>query len=276
MADPTLPQEMRDHIEALGWPEHHARWHYEQRHDFWHHLAAQGDADSIDIVADADARRWGRAPFQEGAPGHGTEFLGMHRAMLQLLLEAFPQHADYLKGWATPPQDPSDTEDPVPDGAAFDPDKAEGVVVLETRQRDFPVEDDFALFLETSIRPTPEDPTFRIADGRTNLHNWLHNRWSDDGSPVNIGDPWLNLGNARFWRLHGWIDRLWTDYREAWGLSDDDPGYRALIDHHREMMAHPHGHHHDMAARLGPAGKEDRPVPPSGPSAMSRFFARER
>lgn len=37
--EPTLPQDMQDHIRALGWPEHHARWHYEQRYDFWHHLA---------------------------------------------------------------------------------------------------------------------------------------------------------------------------------------------------------------------------------------------
>ncbi|HEX2764498.1 MAG TPA: hypothetical protein VHM92_11750 [Allosphingosinicella sp.] len=274
MADPRLPSEIDEYMIARGWPAHHARWHYEQRHDFWRHRAAQGDENAAAIVAEAEAKGWGRGETQEGAAGHGLQFLSMHRAMLELLLEAFPQHADFFEGWPTPPRDPADPDDPVPDGAEFPADKAEGVRLVETGQRDFPDEDGYALFLETNIEPRPDDPTYRVPDGRRNLHNWLHNRWSDDESPVDIGDPERNLFNARFWRLHGWIDRLWTGYRSAWGLADDDPGYRARIDHHRHMMAHPH--HHGMAEWSKRAGRAEAEAGAAEamapPGAMRHFF----
>lgn len=273
MADAEIPGEMQAYMRARDWPAHHARWHFEQRHDFWHHLADNGNPDAAAIVAEATAKGWGRSPTQEGAPGHGLEFLAMHRAMFELLSEEFPGHDHYLKGWTTPPQDPADPDDPVPSGAPFDADKAAGVVVVETRFEDFPVEDEYALFLETSIRPTPTDPTYRIPDGRTNLHNWLHNRWADPASPVDLGNPEVNIFNARFWRLHGWIERLWTEYRAAWHLSDEDPAYRSPIDHHKGMMRDP-GHHRGHGELIG--GTDTlRPVTPA-PSAMSRFFAGER
>lgn len=273
MADPRIPADMEAYMRERGWPRHHAQWHYEQRHDFWHHLAAGGNPDAAAIVAKGEDNGWGRSPTQEGAPGHGVEFLSMHRAMFELLRDDFPQHASYLTGWTTPPQDPADPDDPVPGGAPFDADKAAGVVVVETGFADFPSEDDYALFLETNVRPTPTDPTYRIADGRANLHNWLHNRWADADSPVDLGNPERNIFNARFWRLHGWIERLWTAYRGHWNLADDDPGYRRPIDRHKEMMRHP-GHHHDHLLL-------DREVPgvlkgSGGRPAFSRFFADER
>jgi hypothetical protein len=272
MADPEIPSEMQDYMRERGWPEHHAQWHYEQRHDYWHHLAANGNPNAAAIVAEGEANGWGRSPTQEGAPGHGVEFLSMHRAMFELLYEQFPQHSDYLRGWTTPPQDPADPDDPVPNGAPFDPDKAAGVIVVETRFADFPIEDDYALFLETSIRPTATDPTYRIPDNRTNLHNWLHNRWADGNSPVDLGNPRVNIFNARFWRLHGWIERLWSAYRADWNLSDDDPAHRGPIDHHKEMMRHLGHHHHSVELRRGTdtlrAGTPTR-------SALSGFFEDE-
>ena len=238
MTDPRLPAEMDAYMEAAGWGEHHDQWHYEQRYDYWRHRAAQGDAGAAEVVAYGDERGWGRAPHQEGAAGHGLHFLAMHRAMFQLLAEAFPQHGAYLAGWSSPPQDPRDPDDPVADGSAFPREKAEGVRMVESRAADFPDEDGFALFLETSIRPTPRDPTARTPDQRTGLHNWFHGRWTDATSPVNLGDPTVNLFNARFWRLHGWIDRVWSGYRRTHGLRDDEPGHVARIREYRHMMEH--------------------------------------
>lgn len=245
MSDPRLPSEMDDYMRSLGWGEHHDQWHYEQRYDFWRHLAARGDAGAAQVVAYGDAKGWKRAAHQEGAPGHGLHFLAMHRAMFQLLAERFPQHRPYLAGWPTPPQDPADRDDPVPGGVPFAPEKAQGIVVVETQPSRFATDDDFALFLETDLRPTPTDPTNRTPDRQTGLHNWLHNRWTDPDSPVNLGDPTVNIFNARFWRLHGWIDRMWSAYRTARGASDDEPRYRELLDSYRHMMAH--GGHHGMA-----------------------------
>ena len=260
MSDPRLPPEMDAYMQGAGWGEHHDQWHYEQRYDFWRHRAAQGDAGAAEVVAYGDAKGWGRGPHQEGAPGHGVHFLAMHRAMFELLAETFPQHRTYLEGWRTPPQAPADAEDPVADGAAFAAEKAEGVVMVDTRQAEFIEEDGFALFLETNIRPTPADPTARTPDLRTGLHNWLHNRWTDPDSPVNLGDPTVNIFNARFWRLHGWIDRLWSEYRRTHGLSHSEPVHAARIREYRHMMEH--GGHGFLERRL-----------PARPERLKRLFA---
>ena len=163
--------------------------------------------------------------------------------------------------WPTPPQDPNAPDDIVVSGEPFPLPKSEGVIIVETRHDDFADEDGFALFLETNIRPTPTNPAERTPDARTALHNFLHNRWSDGTSPVNLGDPKVNLMNARFWRLHGWIDRLWTRFRQYHHLSDTEPTYVALIASYRHMMEH--GGHHVMS---------EKTIPPR-PERLTRVFA---
>src|SRR3712207_1395515 len=123
MADPRMPDVMSDWMRERGWSAHHEQWHVEGRWDYWHALAEQGNTGAQEIVAYAQDQGWTRAAIQEGASGNGLEFLGMHRAMIELLREAFSQHASLLEGWPTPPQDPNAPDDPVPGGAPFDPAK---------------------------------------------------------------------------------------------------------------------------------------------------------
>jgi len=252
MADPAIPSEWADYMRQLDWPEHHERWHYEQRYDWWRHRAAHHPqapvrAAAQQMVAYGDSKNWTSGAHAEGAPGHGLHFLAMHRAMIALVAARFPQHAHLLAGWKTPPLDPKDPDNPVAGEVAFDANKALGIQVVETGQAGFASEDEFALFLETSIRPTASDPTNLSTDPRTGLHNYLHNRWADGTSPLNLGDPRTNLFNARFWRLHGWIDNLWTAYRKTHGLPDDEPAHVELLEQYRHMMEH--GGHHHLAAK---------------------------
>lgn len=240
MADPRMPDDAGEWMRTLGWPAHHEQWHVESRWDYWRARAAQGDVRAQEIVDYAAEQGWSRAAIQEGATGHGLEFLAMHRAMLQLVGETFPQHASLLEGWPTPPRDSNAPDEEVPGGVAFLPAMAEA----------------------TALRPTPADPLTRSSDPRTGIHNWLHNRWTDPASDVNLGDPTKNLFNARFWRLHGWIDRQWSRFRSAKGLSDEDPGYLALLEGYRAMMSHPHGHGHGFVLKR--TGKR--------PAALERFF----
>ncbi len=232
-------------MRSLGWGEHHDQWHYEQRYDFWRHLAARGDAGAAQVVAYGDAKGWKRAAHQEGAPGHGLHFLAMHRAMFQLLAERFPQHRPYLAGWPTPPQDPADRDDPVPGGVPFAPEKAQGIVVVETQPSRSPR---MTTSPSSSKRISGRPPPIRRTGpriGKPACTTGSTNRWTDPDSPVNLGDPTVNIFNARFWRLHGWIDRMWSAYRTARGASDDEPRYRELLESYRHMMAH--GGHHGMA-----------------------------
>ncbi len=257
---------MAQWMRARDWSSHHEQWHVESSLDYWSARAAQGNRAAQEIVDYARQKGWSRAPRQEGAAGNGLEFLGMHRAMLELLAEAFPQHCAYLKGWVTPPQDPNAPDDVVPNGAPFELAKAEAVEIIEHQPKTLNGEDNFGAFVETSLRPTSANPLARSPDPRTGIHNWLHNRWTDVESDVNLGDPTKNIFNARFWRLHGWIDTQWSRFRAATGLSDTDAAYKALIGRHRAMMSpvHPHAHR-PQAFSLERTGRR--------PAALERFFA---
>jgi hypothetical protein len=247
MADAAMPQEMLDWMEARNWGNHHVEWHFTRRWDFWHALAPT-DPGIQQMVDEAIGNGWTRASLQEGDVGGGIDFLMMHRAMFILLLKNFPHHSHFLRGWTTPPTDPADANDPVPSGAAFDANRVLAIAELETPTVAlFPNEDAWGLFLETNIRPLPGNPTNRSTDLRTGIHNYMHNRWSDSTSAVNLGDPQVNIFNQRFWRLHGWIDYQWWRFRTARVLSDTDPQYRQSLQHYLTMMDST-GHHPHRAA----------------------------
>lgn len=262
MPDEPMPQEMIQWMRARNWGPHHDEWHYCRRFDYWPALAAQGNAGAADRVAYAQQQGWQRIDPQEGAAGAGLVFLAMHRAMLTLLAREFPQHFHFLRGWPTPPLDPSDVEDPVIGGAAFDDARRLGIQRAQTQPDSFASEDEFGTFVETNLAPVSGDPLARHADQQRGAHNYLHNRWTDTTSAINLGDPRVNFENARFWKLHGWIDHQWWRFRRARQLSDTDPAYRALIDSHLQMMDNPHAHHHSAPHVAVPR-----------PAAFSRSFA---
>jgi hypothetical protein len=194
------------------------------------------------------------------------DFLVMHRAMFHLLLEDLPELQHYLRGWHTPPTDPHSADDPVPSGAPFPAAWSEGIRLIESDFTAFADDDAFGLFLETDIVPIPGNPTNRDPDQRRAVHNKMHNRWSIEGSPINLGDPKVNLFNARFWRLHGWIDHQWWRFRRARGLSDEDPEYQRQLAEYRRMMSG-HGHDHHLMRERAAAADVARPA------GFSRFFA---
>ena len=220
-ADPLLmPQPLVDFMQGHGWGQMHLEWHTERRWDLLPPTA----------VAYAQRQGWHRAERQEGDPGNGVEFLAMHRAMLQLLVEHDPAAASYLAGWQTPPTDPHDRADPLPGGQmdAFDPDMLAALDRLEHHLDSFDSEDALGLYIETSMG---------AKDRTAGVHNYLHNRFQDPSSPIDVGNPAVNLMNQRFWRLHGWIDHLWAAYRAQAHLDDHDPKYVQLMQRSRDGMA---------------------------------------
>lgn len=259
MADLKMPAETVAWMEYRVWGPHHHQWHFERRWDWYQARAARGDAGFPEAVADAASRGYKKANTQEGQPGNGEDFLFMHRAMLQLLAANFPGVFHFLRGWATPPQDGQDVDDPVPaDPPAptpnlakgpFHPKMSEAIKRIEARDREFATEDEFGLFIQTFMRPVRGDPFARSADEATGIHNYLHNRFSDGDSPINLGDPNVNIFNERFWRLHGWIDHQWWLFRRHKALDDNDPAYAAKLKRYRDMMDGG-GHHHMAEAAL--------------------------
>lgn len=234
MAEVAMPQEMIDWMRQRNWGEHHLQWHVERN---WGLLPA-------DAQAQFAARGWKRYQVQEGEESNGVEFLAMHRAMIGKLISVFPQHKALFAGWSEPPTDPADAADPLPGGVTT-PFPAERLATLaRVRQQltSFDGEDEFGRYLETQLRPFPNQPRRRSADPATGIHNFLHNRFSDEGSAIDMGDPAVNIENQRFWKLHGWIDVVWTNYRRAVGLSDTDSRYLqmlAVAGAHLDHVVHP-------------------------------------
>ncbi|MEM7394730.1 MAG: hypothetical protein AAF492_20545, partial [Verrucomicrobiota bacterium] len=147
------------------------------------------------------------------------------------LVKKFPQHAALFDGWSRVPTEPDDPNNPVPiNNPTQPPEKlAEAYVNASNRLQDdpgdFDSEDHFGLFVQTADKPTPGNPVATSDEEGAGLHNTMHNRFGRNGSPVHMGRPEVNIENQMFWRLHGWIDSVWSGYRAHHGLSDDDPDY---------------------------------------------------
>lgn len=193
-------------MQGHGWGAMHLEWHTVRRWDLLPETAK----------AYAERQGWARAAHQEGEAGNGLEFLAMHREMLQLLVAQDAAARPFFVGWTAPPTDPRDAGDPVPSGAAFSADMLAALDRVQHHLDSFASEDELGLYLETAMKST---------DRTAGLHNYLHNRFQDPKSPIDMGNPSVNLLNPQFWRLHGWIDRVWADYRAHAKLRDDDPAY---------------------------------------------------
>ena len=254
--DPNqMPQDIVAFEDAGGWGNHHLEWHTERQ---WDLLNASD-------LAWAKKQGWKRADIQEGAAGNGFEFLIMHRAMLTILRGKFPQEVRYFTGWATPPTDPKSKSFPLPGGAKtpFDKNMLAAIAKLQNHLDQFASEDDFGLYLETSLRPVAGKPDAQSSDPTTGIHNYIHNRFSDSNSPIDMGDPSKNLANKVFWDLHGWIDARWTAYRAQHNLSDDDPTFQAALKNAIDMFS--------SNMKLG--GSEGGDGPP--PDSLTKFFEQE-
>jgi len=230
MADIKMPTAVVTWVRNKNWGDHHVQWHLTR---IW------------DIVPQrtrnwAISQGWSKAPVQEGEKGNGLEFLAMHRAMVQILKTEFPAHASLFDGWVEPPTNPNDPDDPLPNGnqTLFDSDMGQAVYRLKNDLASFSSDDELGLFIETSLRPTSANPQNRSSDSASGIHNYLHGRWQDRNSPINLGDPTVNIENQRFWALHGWLESVWDNFRNLKGFSDSDPVYLAALEEGKRHMGH--------------------------------------
>lgn len=251
MADPQMPPFMTTWMRKRDWGTHHVQWHVVR---IWDLL----DPGTIQWAV---SRGWSKYAVQEGEPGNGLEFLAMHRVMIRQLRTAFPANSGLFAGWPIPPTDPRDPNDPLPDNATtpFSANMTAAITRLHGNLQSFASDDEFGLFIETSLRPVAGDPARQSADFSAGIHNYLHGRFQDENSPVDMGDPTVNIENERFWRLHGWIDSRWSAFRSVKGLDDNDPAYRVALtaaEHH--MTGHVHEFH---PASVGMEGGAQTVIP---------------
>jgi hypothetical protein len=252
----AMPKPMLTFLRTQDWGSHHLQWHTVRQ---WDRL---GPSDQ----AWAKRQGWARADLMEGAKGNGLEFLAMHRVMIRTLTEKFPKNADLFHGWEKPPTDNGDKADPSTDSESFDAKKAAAIDKLQNHLADFKTDDELGLYLETTLRPTAADPNARAADKSSGLHNYLHYRFQDAKSKIDIGDPSVNLQNKRFWRLHGWIESRWTEFRKIKNLSEKDPKYLAAIKKGEDMLA--------PKLKL-PGDGTAKGLPEAPPESLRKFFTKD-
>jgi hypothetical protein len=237
-SDLPLPDEIIQFERQWNWGCAHREYHETRQ---WDYIAA--DTAQPQRLAYLQKMNWKRAAVQEGAVGSGLDFLAMHRAMLGTLIDRFPAHASLFSGWTTVPT-VSTAADPVPadstQAGAFWTTMTAAISRLETDLGSFSSEDDLGRFIETQHRPTDADPFARDADKSAGLHTYVHVRFDDAKSPIRMQRFGRNLESETFFRLHGWIDRLWTQWRQLHGLGDSDPAYAAAMDHHCMHMGFTH------------------------------------
>jgi hypothetical protein len=178
-------------LRTQDWGTHPLEWH----------TVRQWDRLSPSDQPYAKRQHWARADMMEGAKGNGLEFLAIHRSMIRLLTARFPKNGDLFAGWTAPPTVNGDANDPSTDSAAFDPSRSLALDKLQNHLADFETNDELGLYIETTLRPTMSDPNARAADKSAGLHNYLHYRFQDGHSKIDMGDPSVNLQNKRFWRV---------------------------------------------------------------------------
>jgi hypothetical protein len=155
--------------------------------------------------------------------GDGYQFLLFHRHMLESLKQLWPTHAEDFDGFEKFPT----TAEELPEtwkskinwnstilGAAEIGDNIEDHLDL------FPDEGALGYWLQCpgGSRKLAEAPNMPYIG----LHFDLHNQWSaGPSSPHGLNNGQVNITNYMFWKLHGWIDKVWEKYRVAKGLTED-------------------------------------------------------
>lgn len=199
---------------------HHLGWHLMARpdRDRWISQLKQ-DPDFVKFNA---RTKWldgmqKLKPLNEGSKGNGVAFGAMHRGMIEVLknpktYEArglpVPEGLDKIfEGWKEIPTEVIAKVTP-PEQQPKVRKTLEMLMNIETNWKQFNSLDELCNFMQTQVLSQL---------GVSGTHNILHVAMADGHSPIDVGDPMLNLYNKNFWGLHGFIDNVISGYIKARG-----------------------------------------------------------
>ncbi len=174
--------------------------------------------------------------------GDGYQFLLFHRHMIESLKQLWPKHADDFDGFDKFPT----TKEELPDiWNESDPVWNEQILDaaaigdnIEDHLDLFPDEGSLGFWLQCPVGSRA--PSFAPQLPYVGLHFNLHDQWSRGAtSDHGLNNGQVNITNYMFWKLHGWIDKVWEKYRVAKGLTTDEAAvqkYKAdMVAQCREM-----------------------------------------
>jgi len=218
-------------------------------HVFWHAFRGCADGSAVGLVSPLGYTNKICTDYAVLVPadqncktaGDGRQFLLFHRHMLQALKQLWPKHAADFDGFhaAADPAQPKfpttkadlpevwNTADPKWNAqilAAADVgdniDKPENLAKFPMTSTDPTGEGALGFWLQCAVGTAP--PSFAPQMPYIGLHFNLHDQWSrGSSSPHGLNNGQVNITNYMFWKLHGWIDKVWEKYRVARGLTTD-------------------------------------------------------
>src|SRR6478609_11097883 len=158
---------------------------------------------------------------QEGkGPGDGLEFLAMHRHMIQSLKQLWPKHTEQFEGWEHFPTKASD----VPKQWQADWSAWMANVATNGAKADDPASHMSEAGFES------EGAFGQWIQSTSGLHGALHFKWvRTNNSEHGLGNQFANIDNYMFWKMHGWIDKVWDRYRTAKGLKPTDQDIKTAV-----------------------------------------------
>ena len=213
---------------VLAWMEANS---WEPAHFEWHSIRRCNSGTSQSKINVCSHTEMIPADQECKTDGDGLQFLAMHRHMIQSLKQLFPNHTEQFEGFDTFPQSAAEVpEQWRADWQSFSSQElanakiADEIAKPENLSR-FASEGAFGRWLQCLA------PTY------SGLHGALHFKWVRTmNSKHGLGNQLTNIDNYMFWKLHGWIDKVWEKYRVAKGLSPDDPALKdAVVAQCREM-----------------------------------------
>ena len=161
-------------------------------------------------------------------PGDGLEFLAMHRHMIESLKQLFPKHKEMFEGWDKFPSSKADVPEAwQAEWTAFTPanivtaaNKADNPAMY-MNEADFKTEGDFGQWIQS----------------KSGLHGALHFKWVRGmNNEHGLGNQFTNIDNYLFWKMHGWIDKVWDKYRAAKNQTPNDKDIKDAVLHQCRHM----------------------------------------
>jgi hypothetical protein len=222
-ADTTVQPEVIQWMTQNVWQEAHFQWHNIRRCN-----PPPGGFGKSEVRGGLDICKYTELVPEDQeneGPGDGLQFLAMHRHMIQSLKQLFPKHTEQFEGWEHFPQ--SKTDLPAEwqgEWTAFT-----GVAAQNMAKADDPA---------TNISMWPTEGDFgQWIQSTSTIHGALHFKWvrSQNGDH-GLGNQYTNIDNYLFWKMHGWIDKVWDRYRAAKGKKPTDQDIKdAVLKQCREM-----------------------------------------
>jgi hypothetical protein len=218
--------------EAIAWMEQHE---WQAAHFAWHQVRRCPGAGGA-ICNDGPSKGVTIPTNQEcKSDGDGMEFLAMHRHMIRSLKQLWPNHVEMFDGMEKFPQQASDVPEAWRDVWASFPeaDLANAKIADEIDKPEnysrFADEGQFGRWLQCG------SPSINFALSGSGLHGSLHFKWTpgdfSSGFPEHsLGNQESNIDSYMFWKIHGWIDKVWEKYRLAIGKPLDDPELEAAVE----------------------------------------------